>query len=162
MAAETRRDITRAFELASLKREASKILTGDEWAQYQKIREAFDGQRRFEQRNHELEYQTRFEIARKRRIDQAGKKDRKLAHRWLGNDGFDKAAIDRQAHRDVRDAHEKAIAALEEQEITRINGLLGSCEHRRALREKPMRDFHRATDRRVEDRRQRPNRWQDR
>jgi len=145
-----------------LKREAEMKLSAEEWSQYSKIRETFDGQRRFERRSYELEYQTRFEIARKRRIDEAGKKDRKLAPRWFGIDGFDRAAIDRQAHRDVRASHLNAMAALEEQEVTRLNGFLESCGHRRDLREKPMRDFERATDRRVADRRQRPSRWQNR
>jgi len=155
MSSETQREITRTFELAALKREAAMNLSGDEWARYQKIRETFEGQRRFEDRNHELEYQTRFEIARKRRIDQAGTKDRKFVHRWFGNDGFDRAAIDRQAHRDVRDAHHRVIAALEKQEISEIDALLERCTHRQELREKPRNDFDRATDRRTgEERRQ--------
>ena len=144
-------EIKRTFDLASLKHRCAKDLAPQEWKEYQKIRQKFDDLRRFEHRTFELEYKTRFEVARKRLINQAGAKTRDFKHRWFGGDQFDKSAINRQAERNVRNSHAQLMAGIDKQEARETSQLLDSCEKRIEQREKPKRDFARAADRRGRD-----------
>jgi hypothetical protein len=143
------KELKRTFDLASLRREASKTLNVEEWRTFQKIKKGFDNQKRFEQRVYELEYDTRVEVACKRLINKAGEKNQNYKRRWFGNDNFDKSANYRQARRQVQAQHHKLLAHLETQEIRAVDGLLNRCEHRRQLQEKPKRDFAKAADRRT-------------
>jgi len=141
-------EIKRTFDLASLKHQAAKDFTSLEWKTYRKVGQKFDDLRRFEQRAFEIEYKTRFEIARKRLINQAGAKSRDFKHRWFGQDQFDKSAINRQAERNVRNSHYQLMAGIDKQEARETGQLLGTCKKRTELREKPKRDFTKAADRR--------------
>lgn len=143
-----RDEIKRTFHLAGLRNEAAKTLNGDEWKQFQKIKRDFADLRRFEGRAYEIEYDTRLEVARKRLINQAGAKNKDFKHRWFGTDNFDKEAITRQARRVVRDDQHKLMAHLETKEAQAVDSLLEKSQHRKESREKPKRDFERATDRR--------------
>ncbi len=167
MAFNIKDEIKRTFDLASLKHQAAKDFTSQEWKSYQKIRQKYDDLRRFEQRTYEIEYKTRFEVARKRLINQAGAKTRDFKHRWFGNDQFDKSALNKQAERNVRNSHYQLMAGIDKQEARETSQLLDNCKKRTDLREKPKRDFARAADRRgrdglPKDRRQSPTRQQQR
>jgi len=141
-------ELRHTFGLASLRQEAAKILNAKEWKEFQKIRAAHAGIKRVEQRAYEMEYITRVEVARKRLINKAGSKTRDFKHRWFGSDRFDKSAIGRQAHRQVKAQHAKLLGHLENQEIKDVQSLLNACEKRTRQREKPKRDFKQATNRR--------------
>jgi hypothetical protein len=142
-------DLKSTFDkCAHLQREAEKTLTPSERVVFQKLTEKHDGRMRFERRRYELEYKTRVEVARKELIDQAGSKGRTFIPIWGGADRFDKAAIDRQAHRQVRHNHEKLMGRMNEAKAAEQDAFLDQCHHRRQQREKPRRDFARAADRR--------------
>ena len=142
-------EIKRTFDLASLKHQAAKDFTSQEWKAYRKITEKFDGLRRAEHRIFEIEYKTRVEVARKRLINKAGSKSKDFKHRWFGQDQFDKSAINRQAERHVRNSHYQLMAGIDNQHSRETAQLLNTCEKRKKLREKPKRDFTNATDRRA-------------
>ena len=147
------------FNKALRQREAAQNLNGEEWAQFRKIRNDCAAQIRGEQRLFELDYQTRFEVARKRRINEAGAKQKTFKPRWLGSDKFDSQAIARQADRDVRHAHAQVIAHLEAKRDEALDALLQRSEHRQRLRDKPKQDFAKAANRRSgRDRRKGPAR----
>lgn len=107
-----------------------------------------------------LQYPTRVEVARRRLIDEAAKRGVELKPWWAGDDRFDKAAIQRQAERDVRRAHERRLLRIEEAERQGLRAIV-----HRSMRENNMRGiareaFDRAADRRtgLERRdRERPN-----
>ncbi len=141
-------EIKRTFDLASLKHQAAKDFTTNEWKAYRKIGQKYDGLRRYEQRTYEMEYKTRVEVARKRLINKAGSKTKDFKHRWFGNDQFDRSAINRQAHRNVRSAHDQLMAGIDSQQARETSRLLDTCEKRTKQREKPKQDFEKATDRR--------------
>lgn len=158
-------EIKRTFDLASLKHQATKDFSAQEWKAYRKITEKFDGFRRFEQRTYEMEYKTRVEVARKRLINKAGSKAKDFKHTWFGNDQFDKSAINRQAVRNVRNSHHQLMAGIDNQQARETAKLLDTCEKHTELREKPKQDFAKATDRRArnglpKDRRQTHSRQQ--
>jgi len=160
-------ELKRTFDLASLKHLASKNLNANERKAYSKITERYGDLRRFEQRAHEMEYDTRVEVARKRIINQAGAKNKDFKHRWFGNDQFDKSATNRQAHRNVRAQHGQLMAGIDKMEARDITKLLDVSEKRNQLRDKPRHDFEQATDRRAmhglpQDRRQTRPRNRDR
>lgn len=144
-------EIKRTFDLASLKHQAAKDFTSQEWKAYRKIAEKFDDLRRFEQRNYEMEYKTRVEVARKRLINKAGSKSKDFKHRWFGQDQFDKSAVHRQAVRNVRNSHHQLMAGIDKQEARETTQLLESSEKRTMQREKPKQEFANATDRRARD-----------
>jgi len=141
-------DLKKTFALATLRREAAKILNPREWKELQKIKDRYDAQKRFEKRSHELEYKTRVEVARKRLINQAAQARKEFQPIWARNDRFDKEAIERQARRQVKAGFKRLIEKFEASEAREIEGLLNRCEHRRKLREKPRKDFTKAAERR--------------
>ena len=141
-------ELKRTFGLAGLRIEAAKKLNAEEWKKYQAITKRFAGQKQFEQRAHEIEYDTRVEVARKRLINKAGSKAKDFIHPWFRNDRFDKSAINLQARRQVRAEHQRLMAHLETKEIGEVQSLMDACDKRHQAKEKPTKDFARATDRR--------------
>lgn len=148
-------ELRHSFGLASLQREASKILTAEEWKEFQNIQKKYSGKGRFEQRMYELEYPTRIKVIKERLINKAGSKAKRFNHPWARHDRFDKSTISRQAHREVRNQHLQIIAHLDAQKYNEVKSLIDSSQQRRSFKEKPKRDFNRAADRRKNlDRRQ--------
>ncbi len=143
-----RKELKRSFDLADVKHQAHKDFNRSERLEYTKLRKRFEGWRKAEQRAYELEYDTRFEVASKRLINKAGSKTREFTPRWMGVDRFDGEAIKRQAGRIVQASHERLMAGIDERETKDIGQLLKVCEKRTKQREKPLKDFARATDRR--------------
>lgn len=153
------KEIRSLFAKAALEHEAAKNLNGDEWAAYREIQEAHAAQVRREERLYRAEYKTRLETARKRIIDQAGIKTAKLLPRWLGGDGFDSAAIDRQADRNVRHAHERLLSRLDQGKEAALKPLFRGSERREGLRSTARDAFTQAADRRAgQERRRSPPR----
>lgn len=153
------KEVRSLFAKAVLEHEAAKDLNAEELVTYRKINRDHAAQVRFEERRYELEYRTRFEVARQRIIDRGGAKDRKLTHRWFGSDRFNATAIDRQADREVRHEHANLIARLGQERDGRMKVLFAAAEERRALGSELKRDFERTADRRPgPDRRRGPAR----
>lgn len=148
MTFDTSKELKNLYTMATLHREAAKTFSSDEWKEFQQIRKDTVDLKRFEQRAFEMEYKTRVGIARKRLINKAGEKNKDFKHRWFGTDGFDKAAIDRQAQKNVRGEHQKLMTHIDSQEVKKIESLVDRSAYTQAMREKPKRDFARATDRR--------------
>ncbi|MGI9506904.1 MAG: hypothetical protein ACR2RE_28010 [Geminicoccaceae bacterium] len=142
------KEIKQTFDLATLKREASNILTGKEWEAFQKITHDHARQHRFAKRAYELEYDERVAMARVRLINKAGNKDRGFKPPWSSTDRFDKEAINRQAQKIVRHAFLNEQVRIEGSEAKEISNLIENSEAARTKREKLGRDFERATDRR--------------
>jgi len=149
-------EIKQTFDLEKLRLEAAKKLNTDEWPAFDKMRQEYEGQRRFAKRAYDLEYDERVAMARVRLINRAGAKDRHHTPRWLGYDRFDKNVINRQAHREVRHSFLKDLVRIDREEARDITQMIDASEHSRAMREKPRRDFERATDRRVDGDRRTP------
>lgn len=141
-------EIKQTFDLEKLRLDAAKKLNAQEWPDFLKLRESYEGKRRFAGRAYQLEYKERVAMARLRLIDKAGQKNRAFTPPWSGNDRFDKAAIDRQAKRQVRHAYLNELVRLDREEASGIKEMIDASEHSRAVREKPRRDFEKATDRR--------------
>lgn len=153
------KEVRDLFTKASLRHEAAMGLNHEDWKRYRQIVDGYEKLRRFETREYQLTYETRVEVARKKLIDAAGAKTRGLVPRLLGRDGFDRAAIDRQAHRVVLHNHEQALSRLDEAEIDRINDLLSSALRHQKRQAELKSDFEQATDRRSGiDRRRGPSR----
>jgi hypothetical protein len=117
-------ELKRTFDLASLRREAKHNLSGDDWHDYQTLKQSFAEKRQQEKRDFDRTYATTVEAERQRLIDKAGAKAKHFRHRWFGDDAFDKAALTRQAHRNVRHRFEQTLAALDDQERQSTEQLL--------------------------------------
>ena len=149
-------EIKHTINLEKLRLDAAKKLSKEEWPAFEKMRHEYEGQRRFAKRAYDLEYDERVAMARVRLINKAGQKDLTLKPRWFGNDRFDKDAINRQAHRAVRHAYLNDLVRIDREEAHDITQMIDSSDYARAVREKPRRDFARATNRRSgQDRRTR-------
>jgi len=159
MATDLTNEIREVFAQASLQYEAARGLDGDGWAAYQKIQADHAAEARLQERKFLSEYQTRFEVARKRIIDEGGIREKKLTPRWFGRDKFDVSAIDRQADRDVLAAHQGLLAKLRQDKDERLDALLPPSKDRKRP-ENPLKwHFSQATNRRLgKERRQRPPR----
>lgn len=141
-------------ELLDLRLKAAKVLNNEEWAAYKKVAEMLDGERRYTKRALELEYADRVSDAQRRLINKAGSVKRRFVDRRFGSDPFNKREINRQAQLEVRAAHRQDLARIDQRECDAIRPMLENAQARTALREKPIKDFQKAVDRRSgEDRR---------
>lgn len=152
------KEIRDLFARAALRNQAARGLSGDGWAAYQKIHADHAAEVRLQERRFLIEYQSRFEVTRKRIIDEGGMRDRKLVPRWFGSDKFDAAVIDRQADREVRMAHEGFLNQLRELRDVSLDGLFDTDRDKKDRREKLVIDFSKAADRRSDKDRGGPSR----
>lgn len=151
--------IRETFRKAALQRAAAQGLRGDDWARYREIESAYEQKAAQEQTTYRDEYEVRVETTRRKLVDHAAAKGRPFLPRFLGVDRFNKADIDRQAHRIVQLDHEMTLNRLEEARQSDIEALLTAAEDRGTLARKVQRDFASATDRRSgPDRRKGPSR----
>ena len=116
-------DLTRLFQMASLQHEAYKNFAGDDWHRYRTIRTHYEIERAELNRVYRIEYDTRLEVARTELLRRATQKQWDHRPRFVVNGRLDHQAIERQAHRQVRDAHISDLTKLEAME----------CDHLRAL-----------------------------
>lgn len=144
----THDDVKKSFELASLRREAMSLLKPDAWQDYKKLRDRFDGLKRFEERHYRLDYDTRVEVEKTRLIDEAGAKNRGFKPIWSRGDRFNAADIAKRAHRNVCHAHSQEMARLDQQETRAIKSLMQRSLPERAAQGKARQAFGDATDRR--------------
>lgn len=135
-------------KLLEMRREAARALNGDEWTAYKKASEKLDGERRFTKRTFELEYADRVSEAQRRLIQKAGTVKRRLVDRRFGFDPFNKQQINRQAQLEVRSAHQQDMAHIDDRECNAIRKMLDGAKARVQAREKPIKDFQKAVDRR--------------
>jgi len=141
-------------DLLQLRQEAAKILNQDEWSAYKKVAKKFEGERRFCERQYELDYPKRVEKARLRLINEAGSVKRNLVFKRYSADGFNKDEINRRAHMEVRAAHKNDLVRIDHRECEALRPMLENAQARSEQREKPIKDFQKAVDRRSsEDRR---------
>lgn len=136
-------------ELYELRHKLAKVMNKDEWQEYRKVSASFADKRIYTKRAFELDYHQRFDQARQRLIDKAGSVKRRLVPRFMGFDNFDKTEINRRADKQVRDAHSQDMARIDLDEGKVLRSMLETCDSRLQLKQKPMRDFQKATDRRA-------------
>jgi hypothetical protein len=142
------KELRQLFARAALQHEAARGLSGDGWAEYQKIYAEHAAEVRLQERQYLTEYQSRFEATRRKIIDQGGLVDRKPAPRWSGRDGFGAAAIDHQADREVRMAHDALLERMKAQRETLVDKLFETHGVSPRGAQELKSDFTRATDRR--------------
>jgi len=145
-------EIKKAFQpqsdLELLRIEVFRTLNREEAKEYRKIASEFDAQRRDVRRSFEAEYSSRVSEERRQLINKAGSIKRELVPRFLGSDGFNKDAINRQAQMTVRSAKKRDLARIDQSEAASIRSMLERSQARSTLREKPTNDFLKAVDRR--------------
>ncbi|MCF6317595.1 MAG: hypothetical protein L3J30_15270 [Marinosulfonomonas sp.] len=146
-------DLKRTFDLASFRQSAKNLTRAADLEKMSEITKRYAFEANKQEKLYKRDYKTRVEKALQARIDKAGAKNLTLKHRLFGSDNFDKSALTRQAHRDVQHDHARRMAQLETSENQELDTLVSTAEQRDALtkeqREKPRKDFQRATDRRA-------------
>lgn len=141
-------------DLLELRKEAARVLNNEEWKTYKKVVENLGGDRRYTKRAFELEYADRVSKAQRRLINKAGSVKRRLVDKRFGSDPFNKHEINRQAQLEVRASHRQDMARIDQRECDAIRPMLENAQVRIQAREKPIKDFQKAVDRRLgEDRR---------
>jgi len=135
-------------DLLALRKEAARILNDGEWVAYKKVAKEFDGKRRFTERQYELDYPSRVNEVRRRLINEAGSVKRGLVFKRYASDGFNKDEINRRAHMEVRAAHKNDLTRIDQQECEALRPMLENAHERVEQREKPIKDFQKAVDRR--------------
>ncbi|MEE2943830.1 MAG: hypothetical protein VX444_01515 [Pseudomonadota bacterium] len=135
-------------DLLELRKEAARALNTEEWRAYKKVVEKFDGERRFTKRQYELEYPNRVNEVRRRLINEAGSVKRGLVFKRYASDGFNKDEINRRAHMEVRNAHKNDLTRIDQKECEALRPMLENAQARVEQREKPIKDFQKAVDRR--------------
>ena len=145
-------DLRRTFSLATMRQRVKSLTRPVDLEKAHEITKRYAREVNKQEKLYKRDYKTRVEKALQARIDKAGAKNLTLKHRLFGSDNFDKAALTRQAHRDVQHDHARRMAQLEIRETQELDTLVATAEQRDAakqyLREKPRKDFKRATERR--------------
>ena len=136
-------------DLARLRLDASRMLNREETERYRKAAKEFDAQRRYVKRSYELEYSARVTQEKMRLINEAGAVKRGLVPRFLGSDGFNKDAINRRAQMNVRAAHKRELARIDQREAESIRSMMDASQARVPQLESPKQDFQKAVDRRL-------------
>lgn len=149
MALSVNEELRRAFELASLRREANAIQSPRQWAEVIKLQTRCRDLRSCEIDLYAARYTGRVEMRRRQLIDEAGRRD--IHHRpiWASTDRFDPEATLRQAQRDVRAAHAGRIQRIEEYERKKLKDYVARFGRQNELRGLATGDFARAADRRT-------------
>lgn len=157
MAINPKDEMNRMARLADIDHKAMKTLNETEMKEYRRITAKYEILTAKELKDFGENYQTRFEEARQKLIDQAG------SRQWMpkpppgvADDRFNLRTIDRKAERQVHKEHYAKLQSFEDQRIKDCSDFLGLSSHALELKQRPKRDFQKATDRRMTpDRRQR-------
>lgn len=135
-------------ELYELRHQLARVMNKDEWDKYRSVSKNFADRRSYTERAFELDYQSRFDQVRQRLIDEAGSIKRRFVPKFIGADNFNKSEINRRAQNQVCDAHAKDMARIDIDESRELRAMLESSDSRIQQREKPIKDFQKAVDRR--------------
>lgn len=145
-------DLKRTFGLATMRQRVKSLTRPVDLEKAHEITKRYAREVNKQEKLYKRDYKARVEKALQARINKAGAKDLTFKHRLFGSDNFDKAALTRQAHLDVQHDHSRRMAQLETSENQELDTLVVTAEQRDALtkeqREKPRKDFQRATERR--------------
>ncbi|MCA1241455.1 hypothetical protein LC092_03280 [Stappia stellulata] len=151
--------LRRTFHLAALRREMDVLRTGRQREAARRLMHRCEDLRQREIRRFRDLYDTRVERARRRIIDRAGARHRDLTPAFAGEDRFSPADTLRLAQRDVRAAHERRLARIDEIETRGLETLMRGALRQTTLRGTVRADFKRASNRRSgQDRRRGPTR----
>jgi hypothetical protein len=137
------------FDLASMRQEAKHIQTPRQWAMANDIGLQARKLRDTEKRLFVERYDSRVETAQRRLIDEGARQRREFKPVGTGADRFDRAAINRQAQRDVRAAHERRLTRIDRIELRELRMLVLQSGRENAIQGMARTDFNRASDRRA-------------
>lgn len=140
-------ELRRHFDLASLRREARALQTPEQWSEAQSITKRSNRAQAKEEALYTQRYDTRVEQARLRLIDQAGSKSRDFKPGWASDDHFSPDATLRQAHRDVKAAHDRRVNRIVDWERGALHGLIEQSMRENNQRGVAREDFGRVVDR---------------
>ncbi len=122
-------ELKKTFDEAVMSHEAKSLRTTEDWQKLVEIRDAATERINEVTERYLDEYDTRVEIVRKRLIDKAGEQN--FDHPApVGRDKFDAKAINRQAHREVQQDHERVIAQIRDDKTTTLETLKDEARQR--------------------------------
>lgn len=142
-------ELKRAFDLATLRKEARGLKSSRQWQKAFQLDLRCQVARSRETKLYLDRYDTRVEVARRRLIDEAAKKSFDFKPRWGGDDRFDAEATLRQAQRQVRHEHERRIARIDDYERQRLKAIVEQSIRENNLMGMVREEFGRAVDRRT-------------
>jgi hypothetical protein len=135
-------------ELQQVRHALAKTMNPEEWLTYRDVAKNFEDTRRATNRAYELDYASRVDSVQRRLIGEAASVKRNHVPKFFGSASFDKTEINQRAQNEVRSAHTKEIAGIDKQECGILRGMLEAVQARATLKEKPIKDFQNAVDRR--------------
>lgn len=148
MALSINEELRRAFELASLRREARSITAAHQWRAANQLQTRCSEARTREKDLYYTRYDRRVETRRRELIHEAGKVRRDHRPWGEGQDRFDPQATLRQAHNDVRNAHAARIARIDDYERGELAKIIERSRREAAIRGLAKDEFRRVADRR--------------
>jgi hypothetical protein len=148
MLSQTIRDeLTRSFDLATLRREAKAIRTPRQWQEAARLQRRCRSARVREKELYATRYQARVETARRRLVDEAGSIQRAPKPGGAGEDRFAPDVTLRQAEREVRERHHGRIARIEEFERRELRAIVDNSISRNNLQGQAQDALARVADR---------------
>lgn len=155
--------VRQTFNLRALRHEAKARLTGRQWEKRGEMVERCAKARQKAEELNFKRYPMRVKVAHKKLIDEAGSKTKEHKPFWSQNDRFDKSDTLYLAQQDVRQAHERRIAHINQYEERGLSNLMTEAKRENQLQGKAERPFNKVAHRwRDQGRRQAQSRKRER
>jgi hypothetical protein len=142
-----REELLAAFDLATKRHEAQVLQKTQDWAIHQKLKQNFQDKRLEAQKLYESEYDARVQQARQDLLKSTQTRKHEMRGPF-GSYNLGKDALERQAHKRVREDHEATMTHINKQETQALDGLLANAVKRGVIKDQARQAFTRTADRR--------------
>lgn len=140
-------ELKQTFALATLRQQAKQLRKPEHWARASDVQQQAMKLRKWEDDSYANRYETRVEVAVRRLMHDAGSQGRRdYKPDGTGSDRFSADALERQAQREVRQAHEQRKARIGLAEERLLTSLVEEAARQNSVRGLAMLDFRSATD----------------
>lgn len=139
--------LRQTFALATLRQQAGYLKKPEHWARASEVQEHASKLRKKEEDDYANRYATRVEVAVRRLMHDAGSRNRRDYNpAGTGTDRFSPDALERQAQREVRQAHERRTSRIGLAEQRLLTAIVQEAAQQNAIRGLAMLDFKNAHD----------------
>lgn len=121
--------VTALFEKAAMTREARLLTDPHDWQKLNDIRKRHEHSRKTTSQDYRNNYNARVDVAKQKIIARAGAKTLDPPTPF-GTDRFGKTAIDRQAHKQVQQDHNRKMGGIDKSEAKEMKELLSKAQDR--------------------------------
>lgn len=115
-------ELKAAYDHASMRALAKHLKTAPEWKAVQEVSKRHDEARQYAAKEYRQTYDRRVAAERQSLLQKRGQNRAEISGP-VATDRFNKSSLERQAHRNVRNAHQRELAAINASETKELKAL---------------------------------------